>query len=203
MAPTPRSATNCAARLRPRERLVARRRSRSRSARAQAPTSACRARSSSMSAASRWRRTSRRCCRSTCRARRRGRRRPGARAARTPLSERAFPRRALRRGARRRPTPAPTSSCFPRDRHVRHRDAGGAGERPAGRGLSGAGPLDVIGDSGAGVLDEDLRAACLAALDIPREAARARALEFTWAESARQFLGHIAERRAALLSRTA
>jgi glycosyltransferase involved in cell wall biosynthesis len=65
------------------------------------------------------------------------------------------------------------------------------------------GPLDVIGDSGAGVLSEDLRAACLAALEIPREAARARALEFTWEESARQFLGHIAERRAALLSRTA
>jgi glycosyltransferase involved in cell wall biosynthesis len=59
------------------------------------------------------------------------------------------------------------------------------------------GPLDVIGDSGAGVLSEDLRAACLAALEISREAARARALAFTWGESARQFLGHIAELRAA------
>ena len=39
-----------------------------------------------------------------------------------------------------------------------------------------AGPLDVIGDSGAGVLGEDLRAACLAALDIPREQARAHSL---------------------------
>ena len=65
------------------------------------------------------------------------------------------------------------------------------------------GPLDVIGDSGAGVLSEDLRAACLAALDIPREAARARAQAFSWDESARQFLGHIEERRAALLNRTA
>jgi len=65
------------------------------------------------------------------------------------------------------------------------------------------GPLDVIGDSGAGVLSEDLRAACLSALDIRREAARARALEFSWSESARQFLGHIAERRAAVISRTA
>ena len=65
------------------------------------------------------------------------------------------------------------------------------------------GPLDVVGDSGAGVLSEDLRAACLAALEIPREAARARAQQFSWEESARQFLGHIAERRAALLSRTA
>ncbi len=34
------------------------------------------------------------------------------------------------------------------------------------------GPIDIIGDSGAGVLSNDLRAACLAALDIPRDAAR-------------------------------
>jgi glycosyltransferase involved in cell wall biosynthesis len=63
------------------------------------------------------------------------------------------------------------------------------------------GPLDVIGDSGAGVLNEDLRKACLAALEIPREKARAHSFNYTWAESARQFLGHIeacwAERRAA------
>jgi glycosyltransferase involved in cell wall biosynthesis len=54
-----------------------------------------------------------------------------------------------------------------------------------------AGPLDVIGDSGAGVLDEDLRAACLRALEIPREKARAHALTFTWSNSARQFLDNI------------
>ena len=53
------------------------------------------------------------------------------------------------------------------------------------------GPLDVIGNSGAGILGNDLRAACLAALEIPREKARAHSLRFTWAESARQFLGHI------------
>jgi glycosyltransferase involved in cell wall biosynthesis len=53
------------------------------------------------------------------------------------------------------------------------------------------GPLDVIGTSGAGVLDSDLRAACLAALDIPREKARAHALNFTWANSAKQFLDNI------------
>jgi glycosyltransferase involved in cell wall biosynthesis len=53
------------------------------------------------------------------------------------------------------------------------------------------GPLDVIGTSGAGVLDADLRAACLAALDIPREKARAHALTYTWANSARQFLDNI------------
>jgi glycosyltransferase involved in cell wall biosynthesis len=54
-----------------------------------------------------------------------------------------------------------------------------------------SGPLDVIGTSGAGVLDTDLRAACLAALEIPRDKARAHALTFTWAKSARQFLDNI------------
>ncbi|SFK18635.1 glycosyltransferase family 4 protein [Methylocapsa palsarum] len=53
------------------------------------------------------------------------------------------------------------------------------------------GPLDVIGASGAGVLDQDLRAACLAALEIPREKARAHAMTYTWANSARQFLDNI------------
>ena len=65
------------------------------------------------------------------------------------------------------------------------------------------GPLDVVGDSGAGALDEDLRAACLRALDIPRETARARAQAFSWAESARQFLDHIAGARRARLSQIA
>jgi glycosyltransferase involved in cell wall biosynthesis len=59
-----------------------------------------------------------------------------------------------------------------------------------------AGPLDVIGRSGAGVLDEDLGAACLAALAIPREAAREHSQQFTWRESARQFLSHIDGSRA-------
>jgi glycosyltransferase involved in cell wall biosynthesis len=53
------------------------------------------------------------------------------------------------------------------------------------------GPLDVIGASGAGVLDTDLRAACLAALEIPRENARAHGLNFTWAKSARQFFDNV------------
>ncbi|MGQ0445710.1 MAG: glycosyltransferase family 4 protein [Beijerinckiaceae bacterium] len=53
------------------------------------------------------------------------------------------------------------------------------------------GPLDVIGMSGAGVLDMDLRAACLSALEIPRGLARAHALTFSWANSARQFLDNI------------
>lgn len=53
------------------------------------------------------------------------------------------------------------------------------------------GPLDVIGSSGAGVLDEDLRAAALAALKIPRSVARAYAEQFSWEESARSFLENI------------
>ncbi|WP_186392020.1 MULTISPECIES: glycosyltransferase family 1 protein [unclassified Pannonibacter] len=50
------------------------------------------------------------------------------------------------------------------------------------------GPLDVIGDSGAGVLDTDLQAAALAALDIPRSYCRQVALGFSWEASSRQFL---------------
>lgn len=55
------------------------------------------------------------------------------------------------------------------------------------------GPVDVIGTSGAGVLSEDLREACLAALDVPREAAMARAADFTWARATGQFLAAIEE----------
>jgi 1,2-diacylglycerol 3-alpha-glucosyltransferase/glucuronosyltransferase len=50
------------------------------------------------------------------------------------------------------------------------------------------GPLDVIGDSVVGVLSEDLRAAALAALDIPRAACREHALRYTWEYCARQFV---------------
>ncbi|MGP0061120.1 MAG: glycosyltransferase family 4 protein [Beijerinckiaceae bacterium] len=53
------------------------------------------------------------------------------------------------------------------------------------------GPLDVVGDSGTGVLDHDLRQAALAALDIPRERCRAHAASFTWKESAHQFFENI------------
>ncbi len=52
------------------------------------------------------------------------------------------------------------------------------------------GPIDVVGPD-AGVLDDDLRTACLKALTIPREAARQYSMRFTWRESARQFLENI------------
>jgi glycosyltransferase involved in cell wall biosynthesis len=50
------------------------------------------------------------------------------------------------------------------------------------------GPVDVIGDAPAGVLDDDLRAACLAALRIPRQNAVAHARQFTWQRATGQFL---------------
>ena len=50
------------------------------------------------------------------------------------------------------------------------------------------GPLDVIGTSGAGVLDADLRKAALSALQVPRERALAHAASFDWDECVRMFL---------------
>jgi glycosyltransferase involved in cell wall biosynthesis len=50
------------------------------------------------------------------------------------------------------------------------------------------GPLDTIGESGAGVLDDDLGRAARAALAISRERARAHALGFSWQAVARQFV---------------
>lgn len=58
------------------------------------------------------------------------------------------------------------------------------------------GPLDVIADSPAGVLDEDLKKASLAALDIPREAALEHATHYTWEECARIFLEAMEPRKA-------
>jgi glycosyltransferase involved in cell wall biosynthesis len=55
-----------------------------------------------------------------------------------------------------------------------------------------AGPRDVIGASGAGVMNADLQRASLAALKIDRKIAREHALKFTWAASARQFLDNVA-----------
>jgi glycosyltransferase involved in cell wall biosynthesis len=52
------------------------------------------------------------------------------------------------------------------------------------------GPMDVIGDNPIGVLNEDLRLACMQALWISREACREFALRYSWENSARQFIGH-------------
>jgi glycosyltransferase involved in cell wall biosynthesis len=53
------------------------------------------------------------------------------------------------------------------------------------------GPKDVIGDAPVGALDEDLRAACLMALDLSRAECRTFALNHSWDNSARQFIGHL------------
>ncbi|HZH12277.1 MAG TPA: glycosyltransferase family 1 protein [Microvirga sp.] len=53
------------------------------------------------------------------------------------------------------------------------------------------GPIDVLGSSGCGVVDDDLRKAALAALEIPRDRCRAYGETFTWQESARQFFSNI------------
>jgi hypothetical protein len=53
------------------------------------------------------------------------------------------------------------------------------------------GPLDVVGDSGAGALQWDLRAAAMAALEIPRELCRSHAERFRWQTSIEQFLSHV------------
>ena len=55
------------------------------------------------------------------------------------------------------------------------------------------GPKDVVGSHPIGVLDDDLRAACLRALQISREACRAFALSHSWENSARQFIGHVSK----------
>jgi glycosyltransferase involved in cell wall biosynthesis len=53
------------------------------------------------------------------------------------------------------------------------------------------GPLDVIGDASCGALDDDLRAACLRALEIPRGTARAFALTRSWRTCTEQFLANL------------
>jgi glycosyltransferase involved in cell wall biosynthesis len=54
------------------------------------------------------------------------------------------------------------------------------------------GPLDVIADHPVGALDQDLRAACLRALSVSRQACRAFALERSWEKCAKLFIGNLA-----------
>ena len=57
------------------------------------------------------------------------------------------------------------------------------------------GPRDVVGDYPIGVLDDDLRAACMGALKISRETCRAFALTRSWEKSALQFIRQINQLR--------
>jgi len=58
------------------------------------------------------------------------------------------------------------------------------------------GPKDVVANHPIGALDTDLRAACLKALSVSRQACRIFALSHSWENSARQFISHVT--RAAL-----
>jgi glycosyltransferase involved in cell wall biosynthesis len=53
------------------------------------------------------------------------------------------------------------------------------------------GPLDVIADRPIGALDTDLRSACMRALGMSRDTCRSFALERSWENSARQFIGNL------------
>jgi len=53
------------------------------------------------------------------------------------------------------------------------------------------GPNDVIRSEAVGVLNEDLRAACLKALTLSRNDCRDYAAGFSWENSARQFISHL------------
>ena len=54
-----------------------------------------------------------------------------------------------------------------------------------------SGPKDVLTDPACGVLDTDLQAAALKALHLDRGAARAHALNYSWENSAREFVDNV------------
>ncbi len=53
------------------------------------------------------------------------------------------------------------------------------------------GPVDIIPGSGAGVVDDDLRKACLECLKLDRKAVRAYAERFSWRASAEEFVRNL------------
>ena len=53
------------------------------------------------------------------------------------------------------------------------------------------GPVDVIGNSGAGVLNSDLKKACVEALDIDRKLVRSYAEKFSWGAATKIFESHL------------
>lgn len=57
------------------------------------------------------------------------------------------------------------------------------------------GPRDVLGDSGAGVMDEDLATAVRQALQISPEVCRQHAMRFSWEQTARMFVTNLHPRR--------
>ena len=57
------------------------------------------------------------------------------------------------------------------------------------------GPVDVVEPGVTGVLDEDLREAALAALELDRERCHRAAQRWTWERASRQFLSHLVRAR--------
>jgi glycosyltransferase involved in cell wall biosynthesis len=53
------------------------------------------------------------------------------------------------------------------------------------------GPVDLLPGAGAGVVDADLRTACLACLDLPRDSVRAYASRYSWRASAEEFVRNL------------
>ncbi|HLI20115.1 MAG TPA: glycosyltransferase family 1 protein [Stellaceae bacterium] len=53
------------------------------------------------------------------------------------------------------------------------------------------GPLDVIGNSGAGIMSDNLAAAAEAAMAINPDHCRAHALTYSWQDATQQFLDHV------------
>ncbi len=62
------------------------------------------------------------------------------------------------------------------------------------------GPIDIVTDPRIGVLDEDLRQACMRALTLSRKDCRSQALGYTWPESARIFLDNVLRARCEALA---
>ena len=58
------------------------------------------------------------------------------------------------------------------------------------------GPMDVVTDPGAGVLDNDLRLAALAALGLDRDRVASFGARFSWEQSTRQFVSLLVPARA-------
>jgi len=65
------------------------------------------------------------------------------------------------------------------------------------------GPKDVVANNPIGALNEDLREACLDALNVSRETCRNFALGYSWENSARQFIGNLQDINAARRARAA
>ena len=53
------------------------------------------------------------------------------------------------------------------------------------------GPIDIVPGSGGGVLDEDLKTACMAALNCSREAAAAHAQKYSWQAVTEKFFAYL------------